>query len=77
MTATRAKTPLHIRLRRARERAGLTQTEAARQAGTHQAAVSQIETGARSTPRIEAKLARALGVEASLDELFGLGKGRS
>lgn len=60
-------------LRVARERAGMTQTEAAKQLGLHQQVLSGIERGERRPPRADllGKMAELYG--ASTDALLGRG----
>jgi transcriptional regulator with XRE-family HTH domain len=61
-TAQSPRSPLPDRLRRKRRALDLTQAEAAALAGTHQVTVANIERGARRSPAIERRLARALKV---------------
>lgn len=57
--------PIVVKLRRERQRAGLTQEQLADKAGVRQATISELETG--KTARMEFdvldRLCRALGVE--------------
>jgi DNA-binding XRE family transcriptional regulator len=70
MASTRTKSPLHVRLRQARLRAGLTQTQAAELADTSREYFNRIEVGAQRCPDVQVKLARALGVRISVADLF-------
>jgi transcriptional regulator with XRE-family HTH domain len=70
MTESRTTTPLHERLRRARIRAGLNQTEAAKACGTSREYYNRVEVGAQRSPEILVRLARALGVRISLNDVF-------
>ena len=57
--------PIRLRLREAREAAGMTQLELAEAAGTRQATISDLERGEAKTLRLALleRLADALGVE--------------
>lgn len=70
MTPTRTQYPLAQRLRRARIRAGLTQANAAELAGTSREYLNRVELGAQRSPEVLVKLARALSVRVSVDDLF-------
>lgn len=74
MTSTRTKPPLRLRLRRARERAGLSQGEAAAAVGVSREALCRWENGDPkydgSRSRLPYKLARLLDVHVTLDDLF-------
>jgi transcriptional regulator with XRE-family HTH domain len=67
-------TPVALRLREWRERRGLSQTELADLAGTHQATVSGLETG--QTQRIEFDLLQRLAnaLRCKPKDLIGEGK---
>lgn len=71
MSITMAAKPLSVRLKEAREAAGLTQLELATASGVAVATVSQLEQGRMANPRLDTlrALAKALGV--TLDELGG------
>jgi transcriptional regulator with XRE-family HTH domain len=68
-----APTPTHLRLAAARRDAGLTQAAVADRAAIDAATVSRVEHGDPRylTPRNLLRLARALDVHVSIDELFG------
>lgn len=67
-------TPVMLRLREWRERRGLSQTELAESAGTHQKTVSNLETG--NTQRIEFDLLQrfANALRCKPKDLIGEGK---
>ncbi len=70
VAASRAEarlTPTYIRLREARERAGLTQVELAEASGIPQSTISRLETGYTRAVDLDTldRLARALGLKSA------------